>query len=212
MDPEFWHSRWRAGQIGFHEGRVNRMLAAHIGALNLSAGARLFIPLCGKAVDIHWLLSEGYRVAGIELSEIAVRDLFGEMDAKPEISQVGPLKRFAAQGVDIFVGDVFTLTSGILGPVDAVYDRAALVALPESIRGRYAAHVAAITPQAPQLLVTFQYDQTAMDGPPFSLSEAEVRTRYGAQYDISVLADEDVPGGLKGVCPATEKALLLTPL
>jgi len=113
--------------------------------------------------------------------------------------------------VDIFVGDIFALTAETLGPVDAVYDRAALVALPEGIRGQYAAHVASITGTAPHLLVTFQYDQTAMDGPPFSLSEAAVRTHYGAVYQISVLADEDVPGGLKGVCPATEKALLLTP-
>ena len=211
MDPEFWHSRWQVGQIGFHEGRVNRMLAAHIGALDLPKTVRLFLPLCGKAFDIHWLLSEGYRVAGIELSEIAVRELFEEMGVAPEISRVGPLKLYAGQGVDIFVGDIFALTAETLGPVDAVYDRAALVALPEGIRGQYAAHVASITGTAPHLLVTFQYDQTAMDGPPFSLSEAAVRTHYGAVYQISVLADEDVPGGLKGVCPATEKALLLTP-
>jgi len=212
MDPAFWHSRWQAGQIGFHEGRVNRMLEAHIGALDLVEGARLFLPLCGKAVDIHWLLSEGYCVAGIELSEIAVRKLFDEMGVNPEISQVGPLKLYAARDMDIFVGDIFALTADILGPVDAVYDRAALVALPEGIRGQYAAHVAGITGTAPQLLVTFEYDQTAMNGPPFSLSEAEVRTHYGAVYEVSVLADADVPGGLKGLCPATEKALLLTPV
>lgn len=211
MDPEFWHSRWQAGQIGFHEGRVNRMLAAHIGALDLSDGARLFLPLCGKAVDIHWLLAQGYRVAGIELSEIAVRDLFAETGMDPTITQAGPLKRYSAEGVDILVGDIFALTADILGPVDAVYDRAALVALPAAIRGAYAAHVAAITGTAPQLLITFDYDQTLMDGPPFSLSEAEVRAHYGAHYSVSVLSRHDVEGGLKGICPAVETALLLSP-
>jgi thiopurine S-methyltransferase len=211
MDPEFWHSRWQAGQIGFHEGRVNRMLAAHIGALDLATGARLFLPLCGKTVDIHWLLSEGYRVTGIELSEIAVRELFDEIGAAPEISQVGSLKLYAGRGLDIFVGDIFALTAGMLGSVDAVYDRAALVALPEGMRGQYAAQVAGITGTAPQLLITFEYDQTLMDGPPFSLSEAAVRTHYGARYAVSVLSSRDVEGGLKGICPATEKALLLTP-
>lgn len=211
MDPEFWHSRWQAGQIGFHEGRVNRMLDAHIGALDLSPGARLFLPLCGKAFDIHWLRTQGFRVAGIELSEIAVRELFNEMGLAPDIAQVGTLKRYAAAGVDIFVGDIFALTADILGPVDAVYDRAALVALPDGIRGPYAAHVADITGTAPQLLITFEYDQTLMDGPPFSLSEAAVRDYYGPKYAISVLSEKDVEGGLKGVCPALEKALLLTP-
>jgi thiopurine S-methyltransferase len=212
MDPEFWHDRWQAGQIGFHEGQVNRMLAAHIGALDLDAGARLFLPLCGKAVDIHWLRHEGYRVAGVELSEIAVRELFEEMGVGPAISQVGPLKRYAAEGLDIFVGDVFALTAEMLGTVAAVYDRAALVALPEGLRARYAEHVAKITDTAPQLMITFEYDQTQMDGPPFSLSEASVKEVYGAHYAVSVLSRDDVEGGLKGTCPASEKTLLLTPM
>ena len=211
MEPEFWHSRWQAGQIGFHEGRVNRMLAAHVGALDLDAGARLFLPLCGKAVDIHWLRHEGYRVAGIELSEIAVRELFDEMCVTPEISQAGPLKRYAAEGLDIFVGDVFALPAETLGPVAAVYDRAALVALPEGVRTTYATHVATITGTAPQLLITFEYDQTQMDGPPFSLSEVSVKECYCGHYNVSVLSRHDVEGGLKGICPALEKTLLLTP-
>ncbi len=211
MDPDFWHSRWQAGQIGFHEGRVNRMLDAHLGALGLAKGTRLFLPLCGKAFDIHWLRANGFRVAGIELSEIAVRELFEEMGVEPEISQTGPLKRYAAEGVDIFVGDIFALTAEMLGPVDAVYDRAALVALPAEMRGAYTRHVAQITDTAPQLIVTFQYDQPLMDGPPFSLCEAAVRDHYGARYAVSVLSEHDVEGGLKGVVPATEKALLLTP-
>lgn len=215
MDPEFWHSRWQDRRIGFHEGRVNRMLAAHIGALDLARAACLFVPLCGKAHDIHWLLSQGYRVAGIELSEIAVRALFDELGVEPRITPLGALTRYAAPGIDILVGDIFALdrdTLGdTLGPIDAVYDRAALVALPADLRGRYAQHVAEITDAAPQLLVTFQYDQTAMEGPPFSVTEDEVRTLYRARYAVTRLDRADVPGGLKGICPATEKALLLTP-
>ncbi|MEI4234295.1 thiopurine S-methyltransferase [Roseovarius sp. D22-M7] len=211
MDAEFWHERWQEGRIGFHEGRVNRMLAAHIDALHLSEGARLFMPLCGKAFDIHWLVHEGYRVAGIELSEIAVQELFADLGVTPEVTQAGPLKRFAATGVEVFVGDIFALTADMLGPVDAVYDRAALVALPAEMRGPYTRHVAQITGTAPQLLVTFQYDQALMDGPPFSLTEDTVRDLYGARYAITVLERADVPGGLKGVVEATESALLLQP-
>ncbi|MGI3210299.1 thiopurine S-methyltransferase [Roseovarius tibetensis] len=211
MDAKFWHERWQDGRIGFHEGCVNRMLAAHIGALDLGAGARMFLPLCGKAFDIHWLVHEGYRVAGVELSEVAVQELFANLGATPEVTQAGPLKRYATSGLEIFVGDIFALTADTLGPVDAVYDRAALVALPAAMRSAYTRHVAQITGTAPQLVVTFQYDQTLMDGPPFSLTQDEVRDHYAAQYAITPLEQADVPGGLKGVCPATETALLLTP-
>ncbi|WP_104019961.1 thiopurine S-methyltransferase [Roseovarius nitratireducens] len=212
MDAQFWHDRWQEGRLGFHEGRVNRMLEAHIAALGLKPGQRIFLPLCGKAVDIPWLLSQGYRVAGAELSEIAVRDLFAEMGVTPEVTATGSHRRYSADGIDIFAGDIFEITADVLGPVDAVYDRAALVALPEGMRRRYAAHLAGITAVAPQLLVTFEYDQAEMEGPPFSITEEEVARCHGARYVIEVLADAEVPGGLKGIVAAREKAMLLRPL
>jgi len=212
MDAQFWHDRWHEGRLGFHEGRVNRMLEAHVGALGLGPGERVFLPLCGKAVDIPWLLSQGYRVAGAELSEIAVRDLFTGMGVTPEVTETGSHRRYSADGIDIFAGDIFEITADVLGPVDAVYDRAALVALPAEMRPRYATQLAGITAVAPQLLVTFEYDQAAMDGPPFSVNEEEVARCHAARYAIEVLADAGVPGGLKGVVAAREKAMLLRPL
>jgi len=209
MDAQFWHDRWHEGRLGFHEGRVNRMLEAHVGALGLGPEERVFLPLCGKAVDLPWLLSQGYRVAGVELSEIAVRDLFTGMGVTPEVTETGSHRRYSADGIDIFAGDIFGITADVLGPVDAVYDRAALVALPEEMRHRYAAHLAGITAGAPQLLVTFEYDQAAMDGPPFSVTEAEVARCHGALFAIEVLADAEVPGRLKGIVEAREKAMLL---
>lgn len=212
MEADFWHERWENAQIGFHEGEVNRMLAAHLDALSVAPGSRVFLPLCGKTRDIAWLLAKGYRVVGAELSEIAVQQLFDGLPLVPKVMQTGPLKRYAAEGIDILVGDIFDLTAEVLGPVDAAFDRAALVALPEEMRGRYTSHIATVTQRAPQLLVTFEYDQSVMNGPPFSLSQSEVEDRYGAHYDITLLADAEVQGGLKGVCPAREKALRLMPV
>ena len=142
MEAEFWHKRWQSGRIGFHQGRVNRMLERYHDRLRVTAGARFFLPL---------------------------------------------------------------------GLVDAVFDRAALVALPEELRGRYCAHLSLIIANAPQLLVSFVYDQTAMAGPPFSVSDAEIFRHYGSTHAITLLADVNVEGGLKGICPAREKAWLLMP-
>src|SRR5271165_1270002 len=83
------------------------------------------------------------------------------------------------------------------------------VALPETMRDRYTAHLMEITDQAPQLLITFNYDQRLLDGPPFSISDEEVGRRYQDSYDLKLLESADVPGGLKGKCPAKEKAWLL---
>ena len=209
MEPEFWYERWQHNEIGFHAAEANPLLVAHWGALSLVAGDRVFVPLCGKTLDIGWLLSQGYRVVGAELSEKAVQELFAELGLVPEISELDELRCYRGNGVDVFVGDIFDLTQGLLGEVQAIYDRAALVAMPFSMRRRYTAHLRVITATAPQLLLCFEYDQRAMDGPPFSISDEEVARHYAGHYDLLKLASVAVTGGLKGQCAARENVWLL---
>ncbi|SDZ75420.1 thiopurine S-methyltransferase [Rubrimonas cliftonensis] len=210
MDADFWRKRWEACEIGFHEDEANELLVAHWGALGTEPGDRVFVPLCGKTRDIAWLLSRGHRVAGAELSEIAVRQLFDELGCAPETVVDGSLVKFSAENVEIFVGDIFELTAERLGPVEAVYDRAATVALPHDMRTRYATHLRSLTQRAPQFVICFEYDQSALEGPPFSVNEAEMERLHAGDYALSKIAERPVAGGLKGRCPASEAAWLLT--
>ncbi|QTQ31875.1 thiopurine S-methyltransferase [Aromatoleum bremense] len=162
--------------------------------------------MCGKTLDIHWLLSNGYRVAGAELSQLAIQQLFAELGVEPTISRVGDIDHYAAEDIDIYVGDIFHLTPGMLGPVHAIYDRAALVALPETMRHRYAAHLVEITDKAPRLLVRFEYDQNLHAGPPFSIDSAECPSTLRTNLQPDHLASTDVPGGQqKRVSGCSEK-------
>ncbi|MGE0469805.1 MAG: thiopurine S-methyltransferase [Nitrospira sp.] len=204
MDANFWHNRWQTNQTGWHESTVNPLLITHFPSLNVPPGSRVFVPLCGKSLDLRWLLSHGYDVAGVELSELAVTQLFADLGMEPIISAVGKLKLFRGEKIDIFVGDLFDLSRKILGPVDAIYDRAALVAIPETMRVRYTKHLKAITALAPQLIIGYEYDQTIVAGPPFSVTADELHRHYRDSYTLTLLARVDVPGGLKGKCPATE--------
>ena len=204
MDQNFWHQRWEKNEIAFHESKANPLLVTHFKELSLAKGRRVFVPLCGKTRDISWLLSNGYRVAGAELSQIAIEQLFMELGQQPEISSVGEVEQWSTEKLDIFVGDIFALSRKILGPVDAIYDRAALVAFPEEMRNRYTAHLAGITHAAPQLLVCYDYDQSLMQGPPFSIPNEEVRRHYTDNYEVTLMASTDVAGGLKGKCAAKE--------
>lgn len=210
MDANFWHDRWRLGQTAFHEGRANTLLTRHWDALALTPGASVLVPLSGKALDLWWLRDRGARVIGVELSETAVAEFFEEANVMPTREPAGALTRWEGGGVAVFVGNVFDLDARALGPVEAVYDRAALVALPQPVRRRYAAHVATITAQAPQLLITFVYDQTAMDGPPFSVDATEVAACHGAIYTCTALETRDVADGLKGRVAASETVWRLT--
>ena len=209
MDAEFWNEKWAAKDIAFHQQQANPLLNKYFNALSLKQGSRVFVPLCGKTLDIAWLLANGYRVVGAELSETAIEELFLELGIKPEISETGKLKHYASKGIDIFVGDIFDLSAALLGAVDAIYDRAALVALPEDMRSQYANHLMQITHTAPQFVICFEYDQKLMNGPPFSIDANEINQHYNVFYQLSSIGSADVAGGLKGVCAANENVWLL---
>ncbi|MFC5475667.1 thiopurine S-methyltransferase [Paraherbaspirillum soli] len=209
MDTNFWHQKWEKNDIGFHQNDANPLLVNYFKTLSLAKGSRVFLPLCGKTLDIRWLLSNGYRVAGAELSKIAIEQLFAELGVAPKISGAGELEHYSAPNIDLFVGDIFDLSGKTLGVVDAIYDRAALVALPQTIRNRYTAHLMEITKKAPQLLIAYEYDQSLMEGPPFSISNEEVNQHYRDSYDLTLMASTDVAGGLKGKCAAQENVWLL---
>lgn len=212
MEPSFWHQKWEKNEIAFHEREANQLLVQYFDRLSLEEGSRVFLPLCGKTLDIHWLLSNGYRVAGAELSKIAIQQLFKELGMEPTLSKAGEVDHYCAENIDIFVGDIFALSRKTLGPVDAIYDRAALVALPEETRRRYTAHLREITENAPQLLICYEYDQNLAAGPPFSISNEEVERHYKDRYGLNPLISINVPGGLRGKVPAQENVWWLKKL
>ncbi|MEM8645250.1 MAG: thiopurine S-methyltransferase [Pseudomonadota bacterium] len=209
MDAEFWHEKWEMNQLGFHQEAHNPMMVAHGGHLGLKPGERVFLPLCGKTLDIGWFLSNGQHVLGAELSELAIEQLFENLRLEPDRTPVGDLVRYSAENMDIFAGDIFSLSAEMLGPVQAIYDRAALIALPAQMRQRYAEHLVVLTSRAPQLLVAVEYDQSEMAGPPFSVVGEEIEQLYTPHYKVTKLASADIPGGLKGICKADQTAWLL---
>lgn len=204
MNEDFWQQRWKENNIAFHQSEANPLLVKYFESLSLTKGDRIFLPLCGKTLDIAWLLSKGFRVVGVEFADLAIRQLFSELKVTPKISQVDKLVRYSAEGLDIYVGDFFHLTKELLGQVNAVYDRAALVALPPETRILYTKHLVKITDHAPQLLIAYDYDQNAMSGPPFSVPQVEIESHYKNEFHLTRLASLEVQGGLRGQCPAKE--------
>lgn len=186
MHPEFWHERWRSGRIGFHQTDYNETLTRVWPTLGLPAGSRVLVPLCGKTRDLLWLRDAGYDVIGVELSPVACAAFFEENGLT---ATTGPFSRFHAwrsERITLLQGDVFDLPPDLA--VDAVYDRAATIALPRDLRVRYAQTIGALTrPETPLLLVTLDYPQAERDGPPFAVPPADVERLYGVDFDVKHL-------------------------
>ena len=193
MDHDFWHQRWQTNRIGFHQPEVNAQLQQFWPRLELPPGSRVFIPLCGKSLDILWLRDQGFDVVGVELSPIAVQAFFDENSLSCGKQSLGSFVRYQTDAIEIFCGDYFDLTARLLGDVRAVFDRASLIALPPAMRQDYVRHHAGLlVDNVPVLLITLDYDQGEMDGPPFAVTQAEVGHLYGGRYQIECLLDVDV--------------------
>lgn len=168
MEKDFWLQRWAAGRIGFHSPTVNPALQRHHADV-LAGHRRVLVPLCGKSVDLWWLRDQGHEVVGIELAERAVQDFFEEAGVSPRRRTEGALSAWHTDGLTLLQGDFFELS----GRFDAVWDRAALVALPPPMRERYARHLHTLV-DGPGLLVSFDYPQQERSGPPFAVPNDEV--------------------------------------
>jgi thiopurine S-methyltransferase len=195
MHPEYWLHRWQEGRIGFHRADANPRLVEHYRALG--DAIRVLVPLCGKSADLEWLVVNGFEVVGIELSELAARAFFEERGFAVERRQQGSFVSYQHGNVTILAGDFFAASAEELGAFDGVYDRAAMIALPEELRARYCAHLQTLlTPKAKLLLLTLHFD--AEGGPPFSVSPEEVATAYAGAAKLTLLASvdakDDAPG------------------
>ncbi|WP_122665773.1 thiopurine S-methyltransferase [Pseudomonas viridiflava] len=196
MQAEFWHQRWAANQIGFHQRQANPYLKTFWPDLAVGQGASVLVPLCGKSLDLLWLAEQGHRVLGVELSEKAVQEFFSEQQLEPVISQRGAFRVYSGRGVELWCGDFFALRADDVADCSALYDRAALIALPPEMRERYAAHLALVLPaECRGLLITLDYDQAKIDGPPFSVPDQEVQRLLAEGWELDILQTSDV---LKG--------------
>jgi thiopurine S-methyltransferase len=193
MEPRFWHERWAINQIGFNQASVNAHLLRLWPELTAMPGERVLVPLCGKSIDMVWLLNQGFHVVGAELSEIAVAGFFGENGLQATIEAHGEFKVYRAEGCEIWCGDFFALTPEEVADCTAFYDRAALIALPPDLRWRYIKQLNhLLSKDACGLLVTLDYDQSLIAGPPFSVDEDEVLQLLSPDWRVKRVADLDV--------------------
>jgi thiopurine S-methyltransferase len=216
MEHEFWLKRWKTQDIGFHQPQFDPALDKFWSRLAVPAGARVFVPLCGKSLDMQWLAERGHAVVGAELSEQAVDEFFAERDLVPNVRREGGFTVKSSGPYDSWVGDFFALPPSAVAGVAGIYDRAALVALPADMQRRYADKLKALLPTAPILLITIDYDQREMDGPPFATSPKMIDALFLDRYERVDLVSKDVLAGhprfqQRGLTALTGAVFLLRP-
>lgn len=194
MENDFWHQRWQNNEIGFHKDRVNPYLISHWPDLTLQqTNSRVLVPCCGKSLDLVWLAQQGHDVVGIEISPLAVESFFSENSLTPEVKSFDQFTVYSVAGIEIYCGDLFELSTDIIGKIDAVYDRAAMIAMPPEMRSEYCRQIQRLSDnKAPILLITMEYPQSEMQGPPFSVNTDEVMSVYGDDYQVKLGETQEI--------------------
>jgi thiopurine S-methyltransferase len=216
-DPQYWQARWARGETGWHLDEVNPHLVRFWPSLGLAPGGRVFVPLCGKSLDLAWLVAQGHPVLGLDCSLQAAEQLFDQHGLSPTVRTEGPFTVLSGGGLEVAVGDVFHLPALDVSDVVAFYDRAALIALAPPQRLAYAEVLCATLPSdARGLLITLEYPQDERAGPPFSVEADEVYTLFGAHFGLSLLHTADVlsanPGFVAaGVTRLMDRVVALAP-
>lgn len=199
MEAAFWHQRWADNQIGFHQSAPTPLMQKHWPSLAMPEGACVFVPLCGKSLDMAWLAAQGHRVLGVELSRTAVEQFFAEHGLTPAIEESRYGSHYRAGSIEIIVGDAFGLDADALRDCAAVFDRAAIIALPPELRIRYAAELYGRLPSACRgLLITLEYPQDERAGPPFSVPEGEMHALFGREWNIDRIDRRPIPSDHPG--------------
>jgi len=193
METDFWKERWEKGEIGFHQNEFSPYLDKHWNKLSIAAGSRVFVPMAGKSSDMNWFVQQGYSVTGVELSNLAVDAFFSENKLQHRVEECHRFLTYKSDHIDLHCGDFFQLTEDDISDISAVYDRASLIALPPSMRKQYTEHLMRILPKQVRIfLVTMEYAQEEMGGPPFSVSQQEVESLYQIEFDITLLETTDI--------------------
>lgn len=193
MQNEDWLNRWQKNQIGFHDTEVNGHLTRYISGFGLNPGDSLFLPLCGKSADIAWLAQQGFQVTGVELSEIAIQAFFTEQGLQFQQFELKDFVMRTSDNICLLEGNFFDLQPENLVNCALVYDRAALIALDQSNRQRYVDWMLSIIGEnADMLLITLDYDQSEMNGPPFSVPQSEVELHFRQAFHIEILEQTEI--------------------
>jgi len=194
-----WLEFWENNEINWHSDVVTQELEEYLGLLKLEPGDKVFFPLCGKSLDMTYILNQGFSVIGVELSEIGIKQFFHANELDFTISQVGEFDLYSAKNIEIYCGDFFSLSSKNLSDVKAVFDRKSLIALDQNLRQKYVKHLNDIISLGVRiLLITLHYPQHQMSGPPFSVDKSEVESLFSMAFNYQELKSfHDIENGSK---------------
>jgi thiopurine S-methyltransferase len=179
-----WKKSWNNGKTGFHLSEANPSLVeyAHLFAENSS----ILFPLCGKSLDMHFLMEAHHTIIGVELVSQAITEFFTEWKVQPKREK----NKYSHDGITIIESNIFNVQQQNLPVIDAVFDRAALIALPPHIRPQYANHLLSLLKDKGKiLLISYDMPRDQEIGPPFPARKNDIPNLFCNASSVTLLKE-----------------------
>lgn len=180
-DPPYHRKNYTAKLVQYHDRLVQ-------GKKN----SRVFVPLCGKSLDLIYLSEQGHEVIGLEYSKIAVNDFFEENNLayNKEQCEGSPFVKYAAKdkNITIYQGDLFDFSQEVCGSgsIDAVWDRGSFVAINVSSRDKYVELMSSLVKPSGRILMEIvKYHDPDYYGPPRIILEQDLKS-YFKRFTVEV--------------------------
>jgi len=191
MDASFWHKCWERSSLGFHQEQVHPFLLEYFDKLIKPDDKHVFVPLCGKSLDMVWL-AERLNVTGAELSEIACHDFFADKKLSYNKQCLGDFSVLSHDNLVLLQGDFFKLMPVDINSPDWIYDRAALIALPKKMQKSYANHLTSFIDKNTRLmLISLEFPEDELSGPPFPITQPQLKDFF-PNCDVDLIASHEL--------------------
>ncbi|MCB0272149.1 MAG: hypothetical protein KDD46_03965 [Bdellovibrionales bacterium] len=191
VNLDYWKKRWLSGDIGWHQNEVHPLLVKYYDAYSLRNENHFFFPLCGKTLDVDWILQKGHQVTCVEISEIAIEEIAKRLHIHWQMRTENNFTVYQHDKLTIYKGDYFDCVNLDIPPIDVVFDRGAFVAIDPKKREKYANIYKKLHPKK-MFLVLYRYDLNASTSPPFAFEEGEIEKLLTSDFDIDKLEENEM--------------------
>lgn len=192
MNKVFWNNKWENNEIGFHQNNVTPLLKKYLHYFldKNSIKKSCLLPLCGKTFDLIYLSEFFKEVTGVELIKKAIEDFYIENNLEMRTRN----SSISSKNIEIFNEDFFSFNKSENKKYSYIFDRASLIAISPVSREKYVQSIKrSMSTNCKIFLITIEYKQDQIEGPPFSLSDDDVKSLF-KDFKLEKLCRESVIG------------------
>lgn len=201
MTVGMWKECWNTPNVEFHNPQLNELFVKYHQRMLTRPGMRIFVPLCGKAVEMKWLVDHGHKVVGLEAAPVPCKAFFEENGIPYNVKEMKGIHGEKYESLDhnivIYSCDFFLFTADICGEFDGIWDSGGLNSMDVEDREAYIRRIRTLMGKGCVNLTEFVNFDKSMVDITWSMTKEELQKVFGEGFIVEDLNEMAAPQRLK---------------